>query len=107
MEMSFSSKDWSKTYEQTKMKIQTQRQVGKVLTQQESTSLSSALNRLESQLRMMQASPMEYELAASELSRREVMIANLKKQVSISFLLISSSSSSSSFFTNFIYYVVP
>jgi len=79
--MSFTSRDWTQQYEAMKKRIQAKRQAGQFFLAQEFKSVNGAVTILEAQLRTMQATPMEFEMAASEIARRQVLIENLKKQL--------------------------
>lgn len=76
-------RDWLRVYEGTKRQIISKRQTGQGISPAESKSLNEAIRQLDSQLKDMMASPMEYEIAASELARRQTLVENLQKQMSI------------------------
>ena len=88
----FTAREWTQTYEATKSRIQSTRRDGLMFTSQDTTTLQSSIDKLSAQLKMMQASPMNYEITASELARRDVLMKNLKIHLSKG----KSSSSSSS-----------
>jgi hypothetical protein len=79
--MSFNSRDWTRSYEQAKRDIQRTRQQEKVFTSTEKESVQTSLDTLESQLKIMSSAPMEYQVAGSELSRRRVLLKNLRGQM--------------------------
>lgn len=76
-------REWMRIYEGTKRQIINKRQTGKGISAAESRSLNEAIQKLDSQLKDMMASPMEYEIAASELARRQTLVENLQKQMAI------------------------
>jgi len=76
--MSFSSRDWSAAYEKTKRIIQNRRQENKTIVGSEKENVSSCIDRLDSQLKMMKSAPMQYEIVGSEVARREVLLRNLR-----------------------------
>jgi hypothetical protein len=76
-------RDWSRIYEATKRQIISKRQMGQGIPAAESRAISEAIGQLDSQLKDMMASPMEYEIAPSELARRQSLVENLQKQMAI------------------------
>lgn len=76
-------RDWLRIYEGTKRQIIAKRQAGQGISPSESKSINEAISRLDAQLKDMMASPMEYEIAASELARRQSLVENLQKQMAI------------------------
>ena len=76
-------RDWLRVYEGTKRQIISKRQTGQGISPAETKSLNDAIRQLDSQLKDMMASPMEYEIAASELARRQSLVENLQKQMTI------------------------
>jgi hypothetical protein len=76
-------RDWGRIYEATKRQIISKRQMGQGIPAAESRAISEAIGQLDSQLKDMMASPMEYEIAPSELARRQSLVENLQKQMAI------------------------
>ena len=75
---SSSAREWLQQYEVFKKKVIVTRGKGDVFTNQELKGLSSAISSLELQLKGMANSPQQYELSASEIARRQVLIENLR-----------------------------
>ena len=73
-----SSRDWSQQYESLKKRIQNQRINGVGFNTEDIRLIEKQITILESQLKMMSNSPMQYEIAASEVARRETLLANIK-----------------------------
>lgn len=80
--MVVTAQEWSQQYEALKKRIQNQRINGSVMTGEEVKALINSISILESQLKSMSASPIQYEIAASEIARRTVLLENLKRQMS-------------------------
>ena len=81
--LGMADRDWLRIYEVTKRQIISKRQAGHGIDSSETRSLNETLSRLDAQLKDMMASPMEYEIPASELARRQSLIENLQKQMAI------------------------
>lgn len=81
--MSISSREWSTQFEQLKRKVQSKRQQGQYLNTQEYKSISGGLSILESQLKTMTAAPMEYEMSASEVGRRQILLEALQRHLQL------------------------
>ena len=79
--MSFNVQDWSRKYDQTKREIQSCRQQERSFTSTEQKAVETTLDTLESQLRMMSSAPMDYQVSSSEVSRRKVLLRNLRTQM--------------------------
>lgn len=79
--MSFSARDWSNQFTACKRQIQSKRAQGEQFTAAELNGLVATLKTLDGQLRTMEASPLEYDIVASELSRRNVILRNLMCQL--------------------------
>lgn len=76
--MEMSSRDWSQQYESLKKRIQNQRINGISFTAEDIRLIEKQISLLESQLKTMSSNSLRYELAASEIARREVLLANIK-----------------------------
>jgi small nuclear ribonucleoprotein (snRNP)-like protein len=79
--MSFTARDWYQLYETTKRQIVNKRQNGSRMTDKESGALTGNIQTLDSQLNIMSNNVMEYEIATSEIARRQTLLENLKKQM--------------------------
>lgn len=79
--MSFTARDWYQLYETTKRQIVNKRQNGSRMTEKESSGLTGNIQTLDSQLNIMSNNVMEYEIATSEIARRQTLLENLKKQM--------------------------
>lgn len=77
-----SAKEWSMNYDSVKRAIINKRRMGESFTTSEEKALSSSLKLLDQQLVSMTSAPNQYEIVASELARRRVLIDNLKAQMS-------------------------
>ncbi|KAJ1433302.1 hypothetical protein B484DRAFT_447305 [Ochromonadaceae sp. CCMP2298] len=77
-----SARDWSQQYEGLKKRIQNQRIANVEFTYSEKQQISKLIDTLASQLRIMGSNPLQYELVASEIARRETLIENLRKSTS-------------------------
>jgi small nuclear ribonucleoprotein (snRNP)-like protein len=78
---SFSARDWHQLYEATKRQIVNKRQNGSRMTEKESSTLTGNVQTLDAQLNIMSNNVMEYEIATSEIARRQTLLENLKKQM--------------------------
>jgi small nuclear ribonucleoprotein (snRNP)-like protein len=78
---SFSARDWHQLYETTKRQIVNKRQNGSRMTEKESSTLTGSIQTLDAQLNIMSNNVMEYEIATSEIARRQTLLENLKKQM--------------------------
>ncbi len=76
--MEMSSRDWTQQYEALKRKIQHQRISGVSFTPDDIRLLHKQMSILEAQLKTMSGNALEYELVASEIARRETLLANVK-----------------------------
>jgi DNA repair exonuclease SbcCD ATPase subunit len=86
--MSFDSRTWSRNFDLMKRKIKGKRQSGVAFNDSEVKQLQQAISTLDAQLKLMHGSPMEYEMAASELARRQILLSNLKSQMAKSSLSV-------------------
>ena len=77
-EMEMSSRDWTQQYESLKKRIQNQRINGAGFTSEEIRLIEKQIGVLESQLKAMSGNALQYELVASEIARRETLLANIK-----------------------------
>lgn len=80
---SMREKEWVHQYDMLKHKIRSIRQLGNPCQQNDITDLNTNVEFLVKGLKMMQNSPMEYEISASELARRETITDNLRKQITM------------------------
>jgi hypothetical protein len=78
--MTFTARDWLQLYDATKRQIVSKRQSGNRVSEKDSSALATNLKTLESQLKIMSSNLMEYEIATSEIARRQTLIDNLNKQ---------------------------
>ena len=76
-----SNRDWTSLYDATKRRIISRRQMGQSVPAQESKGINESIAQLDAQLKLMMSSPMEYELAASEIARRQVLVESLQKMM--------------------------
>lgn len=76
-----SSRDWTQQYEALKRKIQHQRISGVSFTADDIRLLHKQMSILEAQLKTMSGNALEYELVASEIARRETLVANVKSLI--------------------------
>lgn len=76
--MEMSSRDWTQQYESLKKRIQNQRINGVNFTNEDIRMIEKQISILEAQLKTMSGNALEYELAASEIARRETLLANVK-----------------------------
>lgn len=79
--MSFTARDWQQLYETTKRQILNKRQNGSRMNDKESSSLTNNIQTLDTHLNIMSNNVMEYEIATSEIARRQTLLENLKKQM--------------------------
>lgn len=77
----FTARDWLQLYETSKRQILNKRQNGNRLNDKESNQLISNIKTLEAQLKIMSSNVMEYEIATSEIARRQTLLDNLNKQM--------------------------
>mmetsp|Transcript_12743 Transcript_12743/g.19193 ORF Transcript_12743/g.19193 Transcript_12743/m.19193 type:complete len:205 (+) Transcript_12743:55-669(+) len=89
--MTFTAREWLQLYESSRRQIQQRRRGGSGLSDSEGRALKSAIATLSSQLKIMQSNLMEYEIAASEVARRQTLLENLQKQ--LTYVAIPSSQS--------------
>ena len=82
MAMELSSRDWSQQYESLKKRIQNQRISGAIFTSDEIRQIEKQIGTLEVQLKSMSGKALQYELAASEIARRETLLENMKTMTS-------------------------
>ena len=73
--------EWIAQYKMAKRAVQQKRAEGVAIPQGESKDMTSKVEFLSRNLQVMASSPMEYEIAASELARRQLILENLRKQV--------------------------
>lgn len=73
-----SSRDWSQQYESLKKRIQNQRINGVGFTVDDKKLIEKQISMLETQLKTMSNNALQYELVASEIARREILLANIK-----------------------------
>jgi hypothetical protein len=92
-------RQWIIQYQGIKNNISSIRQKCIQIKESELNEIKSCINNLDNDLKSMAASPMQYELAKSEISRRQLITDNLRKglaNISIAGSSNSSSASSSS-----------
>lgn len=75
------TREWIQKYEFIKTRIQRTRKSSNGVTPADKKSISAVLVALDTQLRSFSASPIDYEIVPSELARRQILLDNLKKQV--------------------------
>lgn len=76
--MEMSSRNWSQQFESLKKRIQNQRISGVAFTEDDVRQIHKQIGVLESQLKSMSGNTMQYEIAPSEVARREILLTNLK-----------------------------
>ena len=94
---------WSTQFQSMKRSIISKRSTGIPLSSDDVLSYGTSLDRLHAQLRTMSTSLVEYGISASELSRREVLLENLRVMMLKgvhSTAASASASASASFATN-------
>ena len=74
-----SGRDWTQSYEQLKTRIQSKRVQGLLFTSKEIQGISQSISMLDAQLKILASSPLENDLAISEIARRQVLIENMRK----------------------------
>lgn len=79
--MTVSSREWFQDYDRAKRDIQEKRRSERTFSNKEKDVLTSVLGKLDSQLKQMGASPADYDVVTSEISRRKVLLKNLKVQL--------------------------
>lgn len=78
IKMEMSSRDWTQQYESLKKRIQNQRINGIRFTADDMRLIEKQISILEAQLKTMSNQALQYELAPSEIARREILLANIK-----------------------------
>lgn len=78
--MELSSRNWAQQFESLKKRIQNQRINGMSFTTEDIRYINKQVSMLDSQLKTMAGNALHYELAASEIARRETLMENMKKQ---------------------------
>jgi len=78
-----SASQWMNRYSNVKTAISAKRSSGTAVSAAQVNALVEALKQLEADLGAMSNASMEYEIARSELARREVVLDGLKKQCSL------------------------
>jgi chromosome segregation ATPase len=73
--------EWSSQYEYLKKRLQSLRLQKIEYSSDEIRALNNSLNNLENQLRLMSESPNRFDLYASEVARRQLILEHLKKQM--------------------------
>jgi hypothetical protein len=86
-----SARDWSQQFEGLKKRVQNQRIAGVEFTSTEKQQISKQVDVLASQLRIMSSSPLQYDLVASEIARRDTLIENMKKSTASLFSSVGGS----------------
>ena len=79
--MSSLAAEWSASYAEVKAMLQSRRATASKATEGDVAQVQSRVQQLASKLRTLSAAPVEHEIAASELGRRQVLVDNLKKQI--------------------------
>uniref|UniRef100_A0A7S0XG28 t-SNARE coiled-coil homology domain-containing protein n=1 Tax=Chromulina nebulosa TaxID=96789 RepID=A0A7S0XG28_9STRA len=77
------SQVWINNYEKLKLQIQNKRQNGVATSNSDIKELNNSLDVLVKSLNKMQSSPMEYEISSSEIARRQLILDNLRKQITM------------------------
>lgn len=94
-------RQWIIQYQGIKNNISSIRQKGLQIRESELNEIKSCINNLDNDLKSMASSPMQYELAKSEIARRQVITDNLRKGlVNISILGSSKALSSNPMHNN-------
>lgn len=92
-------KSWISEFLILKNLIQSKRQLGTIISDDDSKNLSNRLTTLDKYLNIMTLAPMQYEISNSELGRRQVILVNLSRQhesLKLQGKIISTAPSSSS-----------
>ena len=76
--MSFTSRDWSQLFEQTKKRIQVIKSQGRQLSSIESNAINNNMSTLDTQLKTMESHLLEFEIFPSEIARRRILLTNIK-----------------------------
>lgn len=92
--MEITSRNWTQQYESLKKKIQQKRINGEPFSSEEVQSINSIVEKLISQLSTMSKNPLQYEIVASEVARRQILMDNMKKQTAIIRANVTSETSS-------------
>lgn len=79
--MSYDSKEWLQQHEKIKAHIQIRRKNGLGFVASDRKSINLVLNTLESQLKGFSLNSADYDISASEIARRQVLIEHLKRQI--------------------------
>jgi hypothetical protein len=91
--MEMSARDWSQQYESLKKRIQNQRINGIRFTADDKRLIEKQISILEVQLKTMSGQALQYELAPSEIARRELLLTNMKALTQNLFTGVSQTSS--------------
>lgn len=92
--MTDTARDWSVNFDAVKRRVQAKRANGEMFTSLEVKNILSTIESLDQQLKTMSAAPLQYEVAMSELARRQVVLDNLRRHVSGSGVINTSFSTS-------------
>lgn len=76
--MEMSSRDWTQQFESLKKRIQNQRISGVAFTEEDIRLIHKQIGILDSQLKSMSGNALSYELAPSEIARRDILLSNMK-----------------------------
>lgn len=90
--MSFTSRDWSQLFEQTKKRIQVTKSQGRQFSTIELNAIKNNINTLDTQLKTMENHLLEFEMFPSEIARRKILLANIQKLLNAGSIVESSSS---------------
>ena len=80
---------WIVLYNRIKADYQGKRKFTATLTPADGKDFLERMIQLEKSLNFMRESPMEYDLSASEIARRQLILENLRKQVVSTILFYS------------------
>lgn len=81
--MDFSARNWAQQYETLKRQIQSKRINSENFSKNEVDMIQTSTDKLAAELKSMSNNPLHYELSASEIARRQVLMDSLKKQVMV------------------------
>ena len=76
---------WIVFYNRIKTDYQGKRKFSAIINSNDGKELLDRMAVLEKSLNVMKESPMEYDLSASEIARRQLVMENLRKQI-VSFI---------------------
>lgn len=75
-----SAREWAQKYESLKKQLQSRRISGQEFSPSEIEVINQTVEGLDVDLKTMGGNPLQYEIVASEIARRQILIENLRKQ---------------------------